>query len=192
MFYSERLCFRAYVDSDKPFITSLINTAQIQHTLSNDHLAPKTQGYITEHISDMEKGFLFAIVTLRQSHPQDGVQEQEQAVGYVDAELTNARNRDSTMSIAIIPAYQGKGYAKETMLWAIDHLFKNMGVHRITLTVFANNPNAKALYEKLCVFPFQPLSTLQVKQSNKGDSSKKELIARLCGRMENGGTSSTW
>lgn len=56
-------------------------------------------------------------------------------------------NKAFIFDIIIDERYQGKGYGKAT-LKELDNFAMGMGIRHIGLNVFADNPTAKALYEK--------------------------------------------
>ena len=53
------------------------------------------------------------------------------------------------LGITLQKAFQGKGYAKETMLAVIDYLFKHLNKHRITTSIDPNNVNSIRLMERI-------------------------------------------
>lgn len=52
------------------------------------------------------------------------------------------------LEIAIYPACRRRGYATQTFA-TLETLLKGMGIHKLGLHVFAHNPGAKELYEKV-------------------------------------------
>lgn len=49
--------------------------------------------------------------------------------------------------IVVDPKTRGKGYGKEMMKQALWYAFRILGMKKVTLGVFKNNPQAKACYE---------------------------------------------
>ena len=49
--------------------------------------------------------------------------------------------------IVVTPDARGKGYGKEMIRQALKYAFEILGMKRVTLGVFENNPQAKACYE---------------------------------------------
>ncbi|KIY65168.1 acyl-CoA N-acyltransferase [Cylindrobasidium torrendii FP15055 ss-10] len=59
-----------------------------------------------------------------------------------------AKHRDASMGILIGEAFTGKGYGTEVMEWLVPYAFDHLGLHRVSLEVFGNNPRARRVYEK--------------------------------------------
>lgn len=71
-------------------------------------------------------------------------------VGEVVINEIDADNRSANIRIALFNArYFGQGYGSKAMRLAIDYGFKVLKLHRISLGVFAFNPRAIHVYEKL-------------------------------------------
>ena len=49
--------------------------------------------------------------------------------------------------IVVDPTARGKGYGKKMMVKALQYAFDVLGMERVSLGVFENNPQAKACYE---------------------------------------------
>lgn len=47
------------------------------------------------------------------------------------------------------PNYRGKGIGKEVCRLVLKYAFEKLNIRKVFLAVFANNPGAKALYEKI-------------------------------------------
>ncbi len=62
----------------------------------------------------------------------------------------DADNRSASLRIALFRDEDfGKGYGTEALRLVLDHGFKTLNLHRIGLDVFAFNPRAIHVYEKL-------------------------------------------
>lgn len=71
-------------------------------------------------------------------------------VGEVVINEIDRDNRSGSIRIAIFdPQYFGKGYGTEAMSLAVDYGFKQADLHRISLGVYAFNPRAIHVYEKV-------------------------------------------
>lgn len=78
----------------------------------------------------------------------------EQATGeYVGEVVLNelhADNRSCSFRIALVgPRAFGRGYGTEATRLILAHAFETVGVHRVELEVFAFNPRARHVYEKV-------------------------------------------
>ncbi|WP_454048395.1 GNAT family N-acetyltransferase [Cellulomonas sp. Marseille-Q8402] len=59
-----------------------------------------------------------------------------------------ADDRAMNVRIALAPGMPGQGYGTEAMTAVLDHAFDAVGLHRVSLDVFAFNPRAQRSYEK--------------------------------------------
>jgi RimJ/RimL family protein N-acetyltransferase len=58
-------------------------------------------------------------------------------------------HRWTEIGIDILPNFQGKGYGREAIEWALDYAFRRAGLHRVKIRAFEWNTGAVKLYEKL-------------------------------------------
>lgn len=71
------------------------------------------------------------------------------AVGDVAVNEFDHRNASASFRIALVGAVEfGQGYGTEATRLVVDHVFGAIGLHRLSLEVFAFNPRAKRVYEK--------------------------------------------
>ncbi len=61
----------------------------------------------------------------------------------------HARNRSCSFRIALGPAGRGRGLGTEAVRLTVGHGFERLGLHRISLEVYALNPRARRAYEKV-------------------------------------------
>lgn len=60
-----------------------------------------------------------------------------------------AHHRHTEIGITILPAYQGRGYGREAIEWALDYAFRRAGLHRVRIRAYGWNVGALRLYEKI-------------------------------------------
>jgi RimJ/RimL family protein N-acetyltransferase len=60
-----------------------------------------------------------------------------------------AHHRRTDIGISILPAYQGRGYGREAIEWALDYAFRRAGLHRVRVRAFEWNAGALRLYEEI-------------------------------------------
>lgn len=70
-------------------------------------------------------------------------------IGHVAIDRVSEKNREGTLVINILPEFWGNGYGAEILECVIDHGFKNLALHRLSLAVFSYNQRAVATYKKL-------------------------------------------
>jgi RimJ/RimL family protein N-acetyltransferase len=69
-------------------------------------------------------------------------------VGEVVLNDLNADDAAMNVRIALTAGMPGRGYGTEAMTAVLDHAFDAVGLHRVSLDVFAFNPRAQRSYEK--------------------------------------------
>ena len=70
------------------------------------------------------------------------------AVGVVELVEINYIHRRGEFQIIIAPEWQGRGYATEATLLAINYAFKVLNLHKLYLIVDVENKSAVHIYEK--------------------------------------------
>lgn len=76
--------------------------------------------------------------------------QEDVAVGEVVINNIDDDNLSANIRIALFdPQHYGKGYGTEAMTLAVDYIFENTELHRIELGVYAFNPRAIRVYEKI-------------------------------------------
>jgi RimJ/RimL family protein N-acetyltransferase len=82
---------------------------------------------------------------------QFGIIRRESAVliGDCGVCLSGQESRLAEIGITLNPAFQGKGYATETLLALLNHLFLIIGVHRVTGSVDPRNSSSLKLLKKV-------------------------------------------
>lgn len=58
-------------------------------------------------------------------------------------------HRWTEIGVDILPNYQGKGYGREAIEWALDYAFRRAGLHRVRIRAFEWNVGAARLYERI-------------------------------------------
>ena len=70
-------------------------------------------------------------------------------VGEVVLNEYDPTNRSANIRIGLLTAHANKGYGSEALRLMVAHAFERVGLHRLELGVFAFNPRAIHVYEKL-------------------------------------------
>ncbi|KAG1797764.1 acyl-CoA N-acyltransferase [Suillus plorans] len=140
MLTTERLILRSYVESDLDDIHRLWNDPLVQPFIMNDTvtlLGPKFKEKIRLVMDQANFG---AVIALK---------ETGEFVGQGVITVSEPKNRDGTFGICLLPKFWSNGYGTEATKFMIDFSFKWFGLNRMSLGVFANNPRAIAVYEKV-------------------------------------------
>jgi RimJ/RimL family protein N-acetyltransferase len=89
--------------------------------------------------NSLPKHFDFAIRTLAE----------DKLIGFIGFDLLNWADRDTFVAIGIgEPEYWSRGYGSDAMRVMLRYGFMELNLHRISLTVFAQNPRGIHSYEK--------------------------------------------
>ena len=104
---------------------------------------PKTEKQLKERVQESQEDdrtFIFAIRT----------RQEGEIIGLLELDGISWIHGNSFISIGIgDDAHRGHGYGKEAMELALRFAFDELNLYRLSLTVFAYNESAVALYEKL-------------------------------------------
>lgn len=60
-----------------------------------------------------------------------------------------AQNRNIGLGLSLLQEYQGQGYGREALDWALDWCFRHAGMHTVSIATASFNTRAAALYEKM-------------------------------------------
>ncbi|NAX20721.1 spermidine N1-acetyltransferase [Vibrio sp. V39_P1S14PM300] len=74
--------------------------------------------------------------------------ENQSLIGLVELIEINYIHRSAEFQIIVAPAYQGRGFATELILRALDYSFSVLNLHKIYLLVAVENKKAIHLYQK--------------------------------------------
>ena len=122
---------------DTAFILQLRNLPEVSGEFFSD---PPLYDFVHQKwLSSVEPGNLFFIIR----------EKSNQRVGFVSFSNVSYRHQKGEYGIALLPKYQGKGYAREASELLIDYVFYNLPIRKIFLKAFASNVSAIKLYEKL-------------------------------------------
>ena len=113
---------------------------------------------LTAEIKDVEK---FCVDSAIPDHPRSGenlhfaiTDENDEYLGTVSLKKMDFDNKSAEYAIALRKGMHGKGIAYNATGIILKKAFKEYGLHRIYLSVLADNNNAIRLYER-CGFVFE-------------------------------------
>jgi RimJ/RimL family protein N-acetyltransferase len=140
-FETERTILRPFKPGDSDLLFDLYNDPEIQSLAFTDYVAAKLEKWIKEMASSHENfpGFL-------------GLVEDKASrafIGHVSLRTTGTRKHDCSLSIALKREWWGKGIGTEITRWLVNHAFRRLVVHRVTLNVLASNERALAMYKRV-------------------------------------------
>jgi len=140
----EKIILRTFRREDAAALWNSMNNEEF-NKLTGTHgnfTREQIDAYITRQISredDSRASFVIAL-------PEDEMQ----ALGEVVINEIDPDNHSANIRIAMFSdAHVNKGYGTEAMRLMVDYGFKHLGLHRISLGVYAFNPRAIRAYEKV-------------------------------------------
>lgn len=137
----ERVRLRALRDSDLPTLARWETDPGRMATLSN-WVVPPSEAAAKERIAawcaNDKDDVGFAIETL----------DEPTLIGNLGLFGARTKDRCATVGIALGREHVGRGYGTDAMRVIVDYGFREMGLHRIQLTVAPYNPAGVRAYEK--------------------------------------------
>ncbi|KDQ53666.1 hypothetical protein JAAARDRAFT_136698 [Jaapia argillacea MUCL 33604] len=140
MFETERLILRAYRDSDLGDMLRLRNNPVTQRLMTHDYILPAGIKYI-ESVQKWATESLFAVIVT--SKPGGDF------MGLCHLQVPSRKNRDADLGVAFLPEYWGKGYGTEAISFVVEHGFRWLALHRVSLVVYEGNTRAIKVYKNL-------------------------------------------
>ncbi len=133
------LRFLNLADVNDTYLSWLQDAEVMQGIATSGYTMENLRDYVSSRINNPSVAF-FAICD-RQSGTH---------IGNVKLDFYDEKARVSELGLLIgNKAYWGKGIGYEACKLALNYGFGAMGLRKIYLAVYGNNPNAKRLYEKL-------------------------------------------
>jgi len=143
MFTTPRTTLRAYGPSDLPLLLALLNNPLVQNTLIPDPIIPCNHRFVTKIEELANEALLYVVIEAT------GLPTGPQVIGAANITISNLKNRDVTLGIALDPQVWGQRYGTEVTTFLVDYAFKNLAVHRVSLGVLDSNSAAIKLYKKM-------------------------------------------
>lgn len=136
----ERVRLRELREGDLPALVAWWRDPEV--AVFNDHVLPRPDRPVEElfrgwSVNGGSGGAGFSVET------RDG-----ELVGHVSLWGAEVRNRCATFGIVIGPEHQSRGFGTEATRLAVDYGFRELGLHRIELSVNAENARAIAAYRR--------------------------------------------
>ena len=109
--------------------------------------------YFAEFLGTMILVFVAYGTAIITGHADSGwlmtaLNEEGTPVGQFIVRLVDFEKNSARLGYIVVdPAARGKGYGKKMMVKALQYAFDVLGMERVSLGVFENNPQAKACYE---------------------------------------------
>ncbi|KAN0087702.1 Acyl-CoA N-acyltransferase [Tylopilus felleus] len=139
MFATARLLLCPYTEADLDDLMHLWNDPRIQSLVTTGDLAPRGPQFKKSLRTQMENAVFGAIVRRRDTG---------EFMGQVVLHVPERRNRDGTYGVCLAPGFWNCGYGSEVTAFVVDYAFRWIGLQRLSLSVYASNERAVAVYEK--------------------------------------------
>ena len=139
MFATARLLLCPYTEADLDDLIALWSDPHIQSLTTTGGPTPHSPQFKKSLCAQMESAAFGAIVR----HRDTG-----EFMGQLVLHVPERRHRDGTYGICLLPRFWNCGYGTEATTFVIDYTFRWIGLHRLSLSVFASNERAIAVYEK--------------------------------------------
>ncbi|MCB5167575.1 GNAT family N-acetyltransferase [Streptomyces bambusae] len=98
-------------------------------------------------------------------------------IGEVVLNLWDRHNESCSFRIGFVPGTHGRGLGTEATRLIVGHGFEQLGLHRISLEVYAFNPRARRVYEKVGFTPEGTLRDALLWQGRRVDATLMSLLA---------------
>jgi RimJ/RimL family protein N-acetyltransferase len=129
--------------ADRPTIARWDDDAEFDRFMRADPITPTSVEALereAERKRHHDDDYSFAIHTLAE----------DKLIGYCQLMWVQANHRHAWISIGIGEAdYRGKGYGTDAMRVLVGYAFRELDLHRITLSVYSYNQRAIRCYEKV-------------------------------------------
>lgn len=140
-----RVRLRVLEEGDAAVIAAIQQDTQLLRTLDVVPALGRSVAQVEAWARDArasDSTFLFAIETL-------GAGDGTAVIGWIELDGVLWTAGTTSFSIALAREMQGQGYGREALALALDFAFDELNLHRVGLTVFAENQRAIRLYEQL-------------------------------------------
>lgn len=141
MLETDRLILRAYQRSDLEPVLALFNNVQVTlYLLPTEYIVPHGPKY-EENIARMVENCLMYCVVIEKAT--------KDFVGITLVSPIQPKNRDAELGISLLPEHWNQGYGTEIMRFLVGYSFRDLAMHRVSITVIGGNIRAISLYKKL-------------------------------------------
>ncbi|MER8091342.1 GNAT family protein [Streptomyces sp. NPDC087532] len=145
----ERVLLRPFLlDQDVPVLRSLLQDPEVSRLTGSSHGLADREPWDEAAEERMRAWY----GTRREQADRLDLAVVERATGACVGEAVlnewDSGNRSCNFRIALAAAGQGRGFGTEAARLIVGYGFEGLGLHRISLGVFAFNPRARRAYEK--------------------------------------------
>lgn len=174
MYYGKKVKLRELRPQDLPYIMEYVNDYETYSSFTDSAPMPKTEAFQAcwmEHATRPEI-ITFAIAE----------KDTDEFIGTIQLRDINRACHRSLFSIILRPAARGKGYGTDALRTLLGFAFRELNLHKVTLTVYESNEGGQRLYEK-CGFQYEGTLRQQVYRQGRYDN---QLVYSLLEREYGG------
>jgi len=153
MLNTERLILRGMKSSDLDDLLKLYGDERVAPWVTEDYVVPKHENYKKWLTTWMESALLSCVIEEKPDITRSASESNLDStpfvgvIGFVNP--ADRKNRNAVLFITLSPEKWGKGYGFEAINYLVDYAFFDMGMHRVSLTVFEGNDRAIELYRRM-------------------------------------------
>lgn len=145
-------------DHFRSFLTDLLQDPEVQALTTTMLLRPMGKNELDYLMGEYSSALLGVAICLLPSEISPDALRPEENKPLIIGELvlgeggipsSIAHNRNASIGIAISSAYQGKGYGREALNWAVDWAFRHGNMHSVSISTASFNTRAAKLYRDL-------------------------------------------
>lgn len=140
MLTTERLILRARHAADNDNILAHCDNPLVRQSASPEYLAPLGPRFLENFTGAIDKALLFVVIESKDT---------AEFIGLAQLACSNPKNQDAEFGISIGPKFWNKGYGTEVTRFLVDHAFRWLNMHRVSLSVFGGNTAAINLYRRM-------------------------------------------
>jgi [ribosomal protein S5]-alanine N-acetyltransferase len=142
-FNTQRMCIRYFTDDDAAFILELLNTDNWINNIGDRNVASvkDAQQYLERTAYHTLKVFGHTMMAME-------LNEDKKVIGMIGLfQRPNLQHAD--LGFAILPAYEGEGYAHEAAQGAINYAFETLKMEVLAAITTADNTRSRKLLTRL-------------------------------------------
>jgi len=140
MFATARLLLCPYTEADLDDLIRLWNDPLVQSLMTTGEFTPRTGPQFKTSLRAHLESAVFGVIVRRR--------DTGEFMGQIVIHVHERKNRDGTYGICLSPRFWNCGYGTEATAFVVDYAFRWISLQRLSLSVFACNERAVAVYEK--------------------------------------------
>ncbi len=117
--------------------------------INDPDIVKNFQHFDKQFTREDELGFIKKLIASDSNRVFSVFDEENNYVGQVGLNQISWENKLGRLAVFVKKEHRGKGYAQEMIRLILDKAFKELGLHKVWLVVYADNAKAIHIYEKL-------------------------------------------